>query len=169
MKIKNEKGQVIVEALVALGAAVVIIGAIAIMVVTSLNNSELAKNQNLATQYAQQGMEVVRELSETDWATFSNPAMSGWSCLNNETNTLSKEDVNGINPPDNSNSCLMENGIFNRRVNIQHEEVSCSNNSKVLVLVGWNDSKCSTDSANLYCHNVTVESCFANIKVVPAL
>jgi type II secretory pathway pseudopilin PulG len=67
MKNIKQKGQVLIEALVALGVAVVIIGVVVIVVINSLNNVELAKNENLATQYAKEGIEVVKELSETNW------------------------------------------------------------------------------------------------------
>jgi len=57
----NQKGQGLVEALIALGAAVIIIAAITIAVITAVSNSDFSTEQNLATGFAQQGMEIVRQ------------------------------------------------------------------------------------------------------------
>ena len=71
----GEKGQTIIEVLVALGASVAIIAAVTIAVTSALSNSLYNKNQNLATQYAQQGMEIMRQMRDSDWSSFS--ALSG--------------------------------------------------------------------------------------------
>jgi type II secretory pathway pseudopilin PulG len=164
MKYLDQKGQVIIEAVVALGAAVVIIGVITVVVVTSLSNSELAKNQNLATQYAQQAIETARELSETNWVSFYQ-SREGY-CLDNNSKTFTQ-------PEGASNTCKMTNSIFTRQVTIQITPNSCSNLpsaaiGKVVVVVGWNDSKC-TSGSDLYCHKVKLESCFTNLKTMPAI
>ena len=55
----NQKGQGLLEALVALSAAVIIIAGMTIAAITAVSNSDFAKYQSLATDYAQQGMEIV--------------------------------------------------------------------------------------------------------------
>jgi len=171
MKNKLQIGQVLIEALVALAAAVIIIGVIAVVVVTSLNNSELAKNQNLATQYAQQGIETVRELTETNWSVFSGLS-DRWYCLYQDSTTINSSDSldRSGRPASEANSCKWDNAIFTRRVYIERNANDCANsgNARVNVIVAWNDSKC-LDSDNLYCHKVQVDSCFANIKSVPTI
>lgn len=166
---KTQKGQVLVEAMVALGAAVVIVGVIAVVVVNSLNNSEYAKNQNLATQYSRQGLQLVRELTETNWVQFKN--LSGWYCLYNDNSTITPLDVSDREgkPASDANSCKWTDYIFNRRVSIIQDSGECSTgNAKVSVVVGWNDAKC-TDGDDLYCHRVQVDSCFTNINVLPTI
>lgn len=68
---KEQSGQTLLEALIALATAVVVITAMAVMVLTSLNNAQFSKNQNQATQYAQQGMEFLKNLAQSDWASFA--------------------------------------------------------------------------------------------------
>lgn len=149
----NQKGQSLVEALVALAAASVIVSAIAIAVITSVNNSDFSKNQNLATQYAQEGIEVLRNLSQSDWANFS--TYSGTYCLSKDSSTLTTP--SGSNCPQNINN------FFVRQVVITQNSSSCSLNTKVSVSVSWADGKC-TSASNPYCHTVLLDSCLANIN-----
>ena len=67
---KNQKGQSLIEALIALGAAAVIVSAITVASITAINNSDYSKYQNLAGQYADQGLEYLRQLSASNWSGF---------------------------------------------------------------------------------------------------
>ncbi|MBI3069818.1 MAG: hypothetical protein HYY87_00750, partial [Candidatus Levybacteria bacterium] len=58
---KVQKGQTLIEVLLALGTAVVVLSATVVAVLSALNNAQFSKNQSLATQYAQEGMEVMRK------------------------------------------------------------------------------------------------------------
>ena len=88
----NEKGQSLVEALIALGVAVIVVSAMAVAAITSVNNADFSKYQNLATNYAQQGLEVMRQQAQSNWAFFASqvPLYSSGSsgetyCLNQTT------------------------------------------------------------------------------------
>lgn len=151
--INNQKGQSLIEALVALAAAAVIVSAIAVAVITSVNNSDFSKNQNLATQYAQEGIEVLRNLSQSNWSSFS--TYSGTYCLNKDSTTLTT--------PSGASCPLNINSFFVRQVVINQNSSSCSSNTKVSVTVSWADGKCTTAS-NPYCHSVLLDSCLANIN-----
>lgn len=153
----NNKGQGLIEALIALGAAAIIVSAIAIVVITSVSNSTFSKNQNLATQYAQQGIDILRSQSASDWTSFA--TRSGAFCLNGGTNNLGSSVV----------SCTTPNvdNFFIREVTITQGSSSCSGNVKVSVDVSWRDGKC-TSSSDLYCHSVLLDSCLANINSVTA-
>src|SRR4030042_3571069 len=91
--IKSERGQSIVEALIALTAGVMIIAAITIAVVNSVNNADFAKNQNLATSYSQQALEIINVLQKNNWASFSELS-SGTYCLGKESNNLYQPSLN---------------------------------------------------------------------------
>jgi type II secretory pathway pseudopilin PulG len=183
----NQKGQGLVEALIALGAAVVIISAITVAVITSVQNTDFSKYQNLATNYAQQGLAIVKQQSLLDW---NNTATYGGTfpfCLNQGATTL---------PPLSSTSCqdINAGNMFIRQVDIQNKIVpgpvcngsnpsSCCNNftspccivgtavdcnatpqlcsSRVTVTVKWTDGKCSANSP--FCHNVKLDSCLQDI------
>src|SRR5260221_1096022 len=75
----KKNGQTLIEVLVGLASAVVILSAITLATVTALNNTEFSQNQNLATSYVQQGMEIVRNMRDTNFSTFN--ALSDHYCL----------------------------------------------------------------------------------------
>jgi type II secretory pathway pseudopilin PulG len=179
----NNKGQGLIEALIALGAAVVIISAITIAVVTAVHNSDFAKYQNLATGFAQQGIETVAQQSQLDW---NHTATYGGTlpfCLAQGATTL---------PPSSSTSCkdINAGSMFIREVDFTKipPQLSCTNlsspccssslqpgigapdfctnnpslcSSQVTVTVKWTDGKCS--SASDFCHSVKLDSCIQDI------
>jgi type II secretory pathway pseudopilin PulG len=57
---KFYSGQSMVEMLIALGIAVLIIVALVQSIVTTVKNSQFAKNQTLATRFGQEGIEKIR-------------------------------------------------------------------------------------------------------------
>ena len=152
----NPKGQTLIEALIALGAAVVIISAIAVVVITSVSNSDFSKYQNLATQYAQQGIDIMRSQSESDWTSFT--VKAGTFCLSKGTANLGA-------PVTNCNTPNVDN-FFVREVIITQASASCQGSAKVAVDVSWSSGKCS--ASNLYCHSVLLDTCLANINSVSA-
>lgn len=147
------KGQTLIEALVALGAAVIIVSAITIVVISALNNAQFSKNQNLATQFAQQGMEIMRQKRDSSWGTFDE--LEGDYCLNKESNSLTSYGL----------GCRQNVDMFIRKVNIDKSSSDCSLATKVTVTVSWSDNKC-TSHANLFCHKVELVSCFSDSGVV---
>lgn len=68
---KDEKGQSLVETIAALAIALIVILALVRVTITSMRNANFAKNQALATQYAQEAMEKIRAYrDQNDWVTF---------------------------------------------------------------------------------------------------
>lgn len=153
-KLITQSGQTIIEALVALGVAVFIISAITISAITSIGNSDFSKNQNLATQYSQQGMEILRQQGMSNWTAFS--LYNGTYCLDENTTTLTAPGANG---------CTKNvANFFVREAKVAPGDSSCGGvASKVSVIVAWADSRCTSES-NIYCHNVTLDSCIANLN-----
>ncbi|MBI2074539.1 MAG: hypothetical protein HYT83_01735 [Candidatus Levybacteria bacterium] len=145
------KGQTLIEVLVALGVAIVLIFAITIIVINTLNN--------LATQIAQEGMELVRKQKQSNQATFN--SLSGDYCLGKEQTILSPKVID----------CSQNVDIFKREIKINRSDLgSCdtpsANDAKVIVTVLWFDNKC-TSTANLFCHNVKLISCFSDVANIP--
>jgi len=152
-----QKGQILIEAILALALAVVIIAAISGAAITSVNNSSFSRDQNQATDYARQGVEVLRQQSQTDWTTFSANA-NGSYCfgLNNTLTT-------GTCSPN-----IGSNNYFVRQVQITQSSARCSSiATEVSVTVSWADSKCK-NSGTTYCHQVSLNSCLANNGGAPA-
>jgi len=147
----------LIEALIALGIAVTIIAAIANIVVTSLNNTSFSKNENLATIYAQQGMESVRKLINSSYIAFKKNYTASSYCLDQNNNLIVKS----------TNCNNIKTGIYIREVSFDQNSPDCQVSLKTVVSVSWSDSKC-TDRFNLYCHSVTLSSCFVDKNEVPS-
>lgn len=170
----SQKGQTLIEVLVGLAAAVAVLSAITTTTLSSLHNSQFGRNQNLANTYAQQGLEVVRNIHATDYSTFSN--LSGIYCFAQSCNTINPSDVGGICGKISGNRCpgIFNYGEFIRTVTVHAgdaESAKCNTsgstvNTKVDVSLSWSDERC-TDRTNLYCHSVTHSSCFNDAEVVP--
>lgn len=161
----NSKGQTLIEVLVALAAAVVVVYAITTAVITALNNAQFSKNQVMAAQYAQQGIEVLRHVRDSDWSKYS--SYSDESILQYCLDKNSKEvrEKSGA-------SCGTNVDDFIREVRIQKNSPDCTQPSqttsaaKITVTVSWSDGKCP--SGNLYCHNAKLVSCFSDFQVITA-
>lgn len=152
VKILKQQGQTLIEAVVALGAAVLVLSAIAVAVISALNNVQFTKNQNQATQYAQEAIEVMRQISQSNWGYFS--LQNNKYCLDDGSSVLKPIPVNG---------CGQNIGIFVREVHIaQGSQASCLSGSiGITVIVSWSDSKC-TNPDEPYCHMVKLNSCLSN-------
>lgn len=154
-KIISQSGQVLIEVLVALGVIVVVVSMVTISTATSLSNVEFSRTQNQATQYAQEGMEVIRSIRNNNVTNFT--ALSGSYCLAQDSSVLTQPAPCSVN---------IDN-TFIRSVTIEKNNVAiCAGGTKTTVLVSWTDGKCSSGS---YCHNATIASCIAVTNVVPGL
>lgn len=56
----NEKGQSLLEVIVVMTVGIVVISSLVFATIVSLRNAQFAKNQSLATKFAQEGIEQVR-------------------------------------------------------------------------------------------------------------
>jgi Tfp pilus assembly protein PilW len=117
----NEKGQTLIEVLVGLAAGVIVIGAITIVTINALNNAQFSENQNLATEYAQQAMENMRNMRDTDYGNFS--LLSGAYCMGKVCTNLNNTNLS-VNPNDSYcctapvSGCGQNVGIFVRTISL---------------------------------------------------
>lgn len=155
------KGQSLIEILIGLAAIVVVSSSITVVVLTALNNTQLTKNQNLATSYAQEGMELVRTIRNNTFSTFS--GYSGLYCLPKGVTTPTYIQDSCADTPV---TCPQNIDIFVRRICVTKNASECNNQTKVASQVFWSDSKC-TDSSNLYCHQAQLVSCMSDYNVLP--
>ncbi|MEK7572977.1 MAG: hypothetical protein AAB531_00985 [Patescibacteria group bacterium] len=161
LKAINQKGQTIVEVAVALSVAVVIVSAIVVSIINALNNEKFGVSQNQATQLAQGGVDLFRDLSQSDWVTFTS---YGSASLNGLTSCL--PEVNPIPPgARHAIGCSPNagNNTYVREINVELNVCvtptpGVINSARVKSTVRWADTKC-TDSANPYCHKTEVVSC----------
>lgn len=149
------KGQSLVELVITLGLCVVIISAISFIIMTSLKNVQNNNNGKAASDYAQEGMELVRHIRDTDIKAFRR--YNGLYCLGKNQNQLGNSVLSCTNP---------NIDIFIRTVAIE-QSPGCGNNSaKITVTVMWNDGKCAT--ANDYCRKQPLISCLSTDKKILA-
>lgn len=162
VKSYSEKAQSLVEVLVSLSIATVVLSAITLAVVYSLRNTQFSKNQNLASQYAAEGMEVIRQISDdkSTLASFTDVSY----CLGQDSLTLSSKGLGcGQNVgPKNLGST---NYIYIREVTIEPpgQETDCKTTAyQVTVTVSWWDNVCGQTSN--FCHKVNLVSCLPDRK-----
>jgi len=164
---RYESGQTLIEIILALSVVVLIITGITFAVTSSIKNATFSKNQNLATQYAQQGMEIVRAIRDRSWTAFFSLADVNY-CLSKDSQELTVR-PGSYCTSDGTKAGTPNVGIFVREIRIQPSNPNCSPggaNVKATVSVAWEDSKC-TSPANPFCHKVQLVSCFTNTNVVP--
>lgn len=155
----RERGQTLIEVLAALGAAVLVVSAISLSVVNALSNAQYAKNQNFATQYAQEGLDIMREMRNSYFRTFINYSDDTY-CLDKGVTAKT-----ALRVPLGA-GCGVNVSPFVREVGIERD-ISCGVTSrKVSAYVSWSDSKC-TDPVVRYCHQVHLETCLSDFPIVP--
>ncbi len=149
------KGQTLIEALLALSVITIIISAISVTTVIALNNADFGKNQALATQYAQEGAEVLRNIRNSDYPTFA--TYEGNYCLAKGANSASSLVK--------SHNCIPNFDSFIRSISIEQFPPGCgvSDTAKVTVTVAWKDGKCAN---GYYCHSSKLISCLSTINPV---
>lgn len=123
-----KKGQTILEVLIALGVGIVILSSIVLVVLVSLSSAKFARDQSLATQYAQEGMEVVRVIRDRSWTEFSALTATDY-CLGEDETLLSVRPVGG--------ACSKIDNLFTRGVTITWSVERAT----VTVEVSWVDSR----------------------------
>lgn len=161
--LKNQKGQSLIEVLIALSASVAVVTAITITIITSLSNAEFAKNQNLATQYSREGLEIVRQIAKNDWTNFQTYTGINYCLPKGATSICLMGSVNCGT----SITCGQNiDNLLSRQITIIQPPSSsyCTNSAEVISTVSWGDSRCQ--SGTPLCHQVTLRSCLADINSV---
>lgn len=167
-RIFSESGQTLIEAIVALSALLISLAGISIAVIYAVNNTTFIKNQNLASKYAQQGMEYLKNKTDNGETVTLNPAVQG----------KQTDDFRNLSGP----FCFAENydistsiagcqtniqGFFERSVTFEKDTCGGKpfSGSEATVTVKWTSSKCPNDDALRYCHKAEFHSCFSKEAV----
>lgn len=174
-----QSGQTLIEVLVGLAAAVVVISAITVAVLSSLNNAEFSRDQNLATHYSQEGMEIIRNMRDKSILSVSATSLpDGVYCMA-KTCTAITNIAGDTNCGPRAGLLCSQNVLnFVREVTIRHNDSTCNGNGptsaptpvttamKISVSTYWGDIKC-TSTTNPFCHSVMLTSCLSDFTVVP--
>ena len=129
--VRKNFGQTLIELLMALGAGVLIVVAIVGGVVMEGKNSQFAKNQNLATRYAQEGIELIRsQRDKLNWSAFYANYSGKPQCIDNGGNfTL----MSGNCTPNVGNNFFTRSATFT-------DSAQTGINLSITVTVSWQDS-----------------------------
>lgn len=147
------KGQSLIEVLVALGIISIIVTSVASIITSSLGNTQFSKDQNTATKYAQEGLEMTRSIRNANYTTFA--SVNGTFCLQKGATALGAS----------QGSCATPNidNYFIRSIQIEITP-GCGNNvSKVISTVKWQDGKCTGSN---YCHKSELVTCLSRVNPV---
>lgn len=142
----EQKGQALVEALLALSAAAVTVSVVAFLVISALNDTTFAKSQTAAAAYAKQGVEYARSLRDKDYSNFT--TYTGTYCLN-QANQLSG---------DCSSTSYLDASYKRQLTFTVSDNTKCSSGTLLTSAVSWADGECSSGDL---CHDVTMYTCLA--------
>lgn len=156
MQIKWQKGQSLLEIAVSLGLVALIITILTITTLNGLRNSQFAKNQVLASSYAQQGIELVKIMRQRDCLIVTNQGVNYkwfntagsiplvWTKFNSDTTFDANNPYFFIADTSATNCQLkqqaasesLENGLFSRTTKLERVSTGVI---RVTVIVSWND------------------------------
>lgn len=150
--LNNMKGQTLIEVLIALGILSLVVTGIATVVTSGLSNTQFSKDQNTATKYAQEALEITRNIRNKNYTEFS--SFNGIYCLPKGADTLGSV----------QSACSLPNvDNFIRSVQIEQSPGCGVNVSKITVVVSWQDGKCGNNS---YCHKSQLVSCLSRVNPI---
>lgn len=150
MSQNNQKGQSLLEIVIALGLALIISTGLIITTVNGLKNSQFSKNQAQATKYAQEAIDQVRTIRDRDYTVCGPSNIDRFSdlwpvgvCSVACSYNLKKSSTDGYCPGDKSSPIWLKDssspetiGNFKRQILI---DTFALNQKRVTVNVSWTD------------------------------
>lgn len=162
----GQAGEILIEALLGLVITMVIITGLIVALSASVSNSTFSTNQSQATLVAKEGLDLIKNIKEDDFASID---LTGYYCLNS-----SRVLVSGVECPEDVETdsitflrqfYISSNGIDYRK---NPATPACSEGGRsVLVasIVSWWDSKCGSN-INTKCHKIELNSCFTDLSQI---
>ncbi len=109
-KLAKQRGQTLLELIISIGVVVFVMLGLVVAVTSSLRFSQASRNRSRAVKYAQEAIEMTRQIRDTSpWDTFL-----GYTGSTSKSWCLSKEGV--WTPVD--GTCVPLDGIFTRTVDL---------------------------------------------------
>lgn len=181
MIIKSQKGETLVEAIIALAVAVAIATGIVIAVITALSGATSNQASNFALNYAQEGSDLVKDQASNNFTAFHALPDTNYYCFDAEATTLiadSNDPDYNYDPtkcPDSSTNISGQDTNYLRKIYINQSgcdsrkgscsQVCASGTVFVASIVSWSDAKCKSTSPN--CHKVEIDSCLTDVNKIP--
>lgn len=142
MKFRKDKGQFLIELLVALTLSVMIIVAVVGLSAVSVKTAYRAKQDTQAKRLADEAIEWLRSKKKENWYSFYSKANGGYYCLNSLT----------WPPP--TGACTNYSGLYKRDLRLDGYLGSGKEKVKAAVIVSWKDNQGD--------HNVTLTTIFTS-------
>lgn len=167
--LKNQKGQTLVEAIIALAVVSLIITAVVIAVVSGLSNSTASGDRSTALSYAEEGLDYMRDLKSESFSGFTSSYPTSTTNANNyyclsEDGVIEDESVAAIN-------CTTSNNIEGKYIRRVYIDSNGENPSGVVQcgsggiyassVVTWADSACRNGQN---CRSVELTTCLYNLQ-----
>jgi hypothetical protein len=147
------KGQGLIESLLALSLMAIVLSGISVALISSLSNASFGSDQAIATQYAQEGVELVRKVRNSNYSAFQ--GYNGSYCLAKGSTVLEP-----------SGNCATPNVDKYIRTVVIEQSPGCGlNTAKVTAVVSWVDGRCPTGN---YCHKSNIISCLSTVNPIIA-
>jgi len=131
-------GQGLFELVVAMGIGVLVMTSLVKLITVSIKNTTFAKNQSLATRYAQEGIEWIRGQRDVSWSTLltysSDDANPTWciNTLNWNTHSVCSSTISST--------------IFSRKLTLVKTSNSNVDLIEATVVVDWPDGNITHNS-----------------------
>ncbi|HBL51602.1 MAG TPA: hypothetical protein DDZ05_00045 [Candidatus Blackburnbacteria bacterium] len=130
-------GQGLFELVVAMGIGVLVMTSLVKLITVSIKNTTFAKNQSLATRYAQEGIEWIRGQRDVSWSTlltYSLDANPTWciNTLNWNTHSVCSSTISST--------------IFSRKLTLDKTSNSNVDLIEATVVVDWPDGNITHNS-----------------------
>lgn len=123
---RHARGQSLAEIIVTIGIVALLVTGVVAATTTSLRNNQAGRVRSLAVQYAQEGIELTRELRGAGWSDFQ--AYSGLWCLDKNRTWTQAVGTCEVNI----------DGVFTRSVTFTWN--ATDERMEVTVTVAWNDA-----------------------------
>jgi Tfp pilus assembly protein PilV len=159
----NQKGAILIEAILALTVIVVLMTALVSALVSSLSNSNYSKAQTAATGYAQEGLDYMRNERDNNYTNIS--TLNGTYCLSSALAFSGPGSPCGANIDGKFSRSLYVNNTGKDERSGASLPINKCESSSVFVAssVSWTDSKCTSG----LCHKVELSACFTNLESIP--
>lgn len=167
---RNQQGQTLIEAIIALAIVSLVITAVVIAVVTGLNNSNSSGDRSEALGYAEEALDYMRDLKTENFGTFTGTYTTSATNANNywcmSEDGIIEDEASAVI------DCRTQNNIdgkYRRRVYIDSNGENpsgtqqCNNGIYASSIVTWSDSTCRN---NTNCRNVELTTCFYNLQSI---
>jgi Tfp pilus assembly protein PilV len=129
--VHRNKGQSLIEAVVAIGVVILIVSGLIVAVISSIRSAQSSRSRSVATKLTQDGMESMRNLRDSGWTQFISLASGVEWCLGSD-GIITAPDETDLSCPQIESAKT----FFDRRIVISD---TSDEQATVMVTVTWTE------------------------------